>query len=114
MACLEETEMRTLTLHHPMHSREFYVYRASSPNCYVREKVMLITAHGKELGLAYIIGIDRVSLWEKSNHNIPKITEADAQNAGFKNLGHMRRIFAKRLDGITIPLYRIKLLKEGT
>lgn len=101
--------MRTLALHHPMHTREFYVYRASTPNCYVREQVMLTNTRGKELGPAYIIGIDRVSLWEKSNHNVPKLTEVDAVNAGFKNLGHMRRIFADRLDGITVPLYRIKV-----
>ena len=104
--------MKTLTLHSNPITREISVYRASSPNCYVNERVMLQDLRGKELGIARILRIEKVSLWDKSNYNVPKITEADAKQAGFKNLGHMRRIFGKRNDDIIVPLYKLTLRKD--
>jgi len=106
--------MKTLTLHSEPTTREFAIYRASSPNYYyVNEKAMLQDIRGKELGEARILRIERVSLWEKSNYNVPKITEADAKLAGFKNLGHMRRVFDNRNDGVIIvPLYKLTLRRD--
>lgn len=106
--------MKTLTLHSEPITKEFVIYRASSPNYYyVNEIAVLQDLHGKELGIARILRIDRVSLWDKSNYNVPKITEADAKQAGFKNLGHMRRVFDNRNDGVIIvPLYKLTLRKE--
>lgn len=104
--------MKILVLHHTPTEQIFPIYRASSPNVYANEKIIMQDLRGKELGIARIINIERVSLWDKSNYNVPKITEVDAKRAGFKNLGHMRRIFENRNDGIIVPLYKLTLRRE--
>ncbi len=89
--------------------REFSIFRKTAPRLYVHEVVMLVTAEGQESGTARIMRIERVSLWEKSNYNVPKITKNDAQRAGYKSLGHMRRILGDDME----PIYKITVRKEN-
>lgn len=88
------------------------VFRKDKPRFYENETVMLMLlsypARVTELGHARVISIEQVSLWDKSTHNVPKITNDDAKAGGFKNLGQMRRLF----DNSNLePLYKITVRK---
>ena len=91
--------------------KEFCVYRKNVPLFYVNEIVLLHNAMAKELGKAKIIRIERASLLSKSSYNVPKITDADAKAAGFRSLGHMRRMFDDSSNSVE-PLYKITVRRE--
>ena len=103
--------LKTLGLFAEPIDKIIVVYRPNMPNVYVNEQVTL-TKREREIGTARVLHIDRVSLWDKSNYNVPSVTERDAKQAGFKNIGHMRRVLGKRNDGITVPLYKITLRRD--
>jgi len=98
----------TVSYNGQLKEREFSVYRKDAPHFNVTEIVLLHNNMARELGKARILRITRVSLWDKSNYNVPKITKNEAQAAGFKNLGHMRHFFGDNLE----PLYKITVRRE--
>ena len=104
--------MQTLAVyHHPsLVARDFpfFVFRKET-RLYVNEKIMLSDGKGKELGPAKVLRIERVSLWDKSTYNVPKVTDAEAKLSGFNNLGHLRRVFD---DGQMKPIYKITVRRE--